>query len=314
MAFKPNNASTPRGDNDSSDFVAVFPKAGNRRARVSLIVDLGEQNREPVWKKDGAIVAEGTEGAEQVDQKPCQQVAVFADLVNDTVDYGGEIGKAHYRLMLNKSFKGAIQGINFAATPPINPKTGKIIEGKPWGLHPNSVLSKLANAIGKPDIIDTMDIEGLLGEQFQCEVEVKSTEDKNGKKDKDGNVLVYTNVNYKGCASVPAEIKEVDGEEVEIVPTFAELKVEAKAITFANATKDDIKFLRAGVIRKIKEANDYEGSNMQKAIEEYEAEKGNKTQDNPEEGKVAPAKSKPTPKPAEKKPVPQADPDDDIPF
>ena len=51
----------------------------------------------------------------------------------------------------------------------------------------------------------------------------------------------------------------------------AELNTPAKCITFQNAKADDIKFIRKKLIDMIKLANDYSGSNMEKAIKEYEA-------------------------------------------
>ena len=159
MAFKPRNSNTPRSNN-SGENTGLFPvpKAGSRKARVSLIVDLGEQNR-PDFEDEKT----GTTKP----QKPCQQVAVFADLVNDTVDYGGTIGKQHYRLLLNKTFAGEITGINFMFVPPKDAK-GKIIEGKPWQLHPANILTKLAKATGNTDIIESGNIEELLNAPFMA--------------------------------------------------------------------------------------------------------------------------------------------------
>src|SRR5437763_16906908 len=99
MAFKPK--STGNGNRNFEPRNFPVPKGGARRARVSLIVDLGTQERDPVWELDGKLVKEGTDGAVEKAQKPAHQVAVFADLVNDVVDYGGDIGEAQYRLMLN---------------------------------------------------------------------------------------------------------------------------------------------------------------------------------------------------------------------
>ena len=183
MAFKPKQKNTTTTSTFEPRNFPV-PKGGARKARVSLIVDLGTQIREPYEDQDG----------KRVEPKPCQQVAVFADLVADTVDYGGEIGKQHYRLMLNKSFAGVVQGINFAFVPPKDAK-GNLLEGKPWTLHPANLLTKLAKAVGKPEVATTGDIEQLLGEAFIAEVEVNESEDKNGKKDNDGNIIVYRNVN-----------------------------------------------------------------------------------------------------------------------
>src|SRR5438477_4746932 len=127
MAFKPKSNGNGGGNFEQRNFPT--PKSGARRARLSLIVDLGTQERDDVWEKDGKLVKEGTEGAVAKPQKPAHQIAVFADLVNDVVDYGGDIGEAQYRLMLNKGFKGEIQGVNFNKVPPMDAK-GNLMEGK----------------------------------------------------------------------------------------------------------------------------------------------------------------------------------------
>jgi len=145
MAFIPANAKSASSASFDNGPRPV-PRAGLRKARVSLIVDMGTQPRED-------FVDEST-GATRP-QKPCHQVAVFVDLVADTVDYGGSIGKAHYRLPLNREFAGVFSGINFLATPPKD-ADGKIIQGKPWGLHPASPITKVAKAIKKPGIIESM--------------------------------------------------------------------------------------------------------------------------------------------------------------
>lgn len=302
--FKPKTANkTTSSMNDNPGGLFPVPKAGSRKARVSLIVDLGEQNREDF---------EDEKTGEKRPQKPCQQIAVFADLVADTVDYGGEIGKQHYRLLLNKSFAGDIQGINFTAVPPKDAK-GKIIPNKLWSWHPANLLSKLAKAIGKPEVIESMDVEQLLGEPFMAQVEVNEKD--SGKEDKDGNPIIYRNVNYKGCAEVPLD------DDDQPLPV-ADLKQPPRCITFDNATADDIKFLRKKLIEMIKLANDYSGSQMEKAIKAFEAKQGAakaaepEDDDGDEETSVSPPKlaakaTKPKTKPA---PVEDDDDDSDSPF
>lgn len=316
MAFKPKSESNFTGGTNP-DFGTNFPvpRAGSRKARVSLIIDLGRQVRKPIYKVGEKIVDEDTEGAVRHDQKPCQQVAVFADLVADVVDYGGNIGKAQYRLMLNKSFQGKIEGINFQKVPPKDPK-GNTIQGKPWTLHPANVLTKLAKATGATDVIESAEIDKLLDLPFMATVEVKITPDKNGKKDKDGNVIEYKNVNFKGAAEVP---EDDDGNPIEVAP----LKQPALCITFDDAKPEHIKFIRPSILAVIKQAEDYEGSQMQKAIEAYEKqqkEAGSSSNDSADEQEedqeeAAPA---PTPKkkpPVKKQPVPTDDDEsDDIPF
>lgn len=298
MAFKPanaNNKSTGSGDIDYGP--RPVPKAGSRKARVSLIVDLGVQEREDIYELDGKAVSPDTEGAICKPQKPCQQVAVFADLVADTVDYGGNIGKQHYRLLLNNSFAGKLKGINFTATPPKDAK-GNMIAGKPWGFHPANLLTKLAKAVGKPEVVESMDVDELLGLPFMATVEVKEKD--SGKLDKDGNPIIYKNVNYKGATEVPCDD---DDEPIKV----AELNVEAKSITFDNAKAEDIKFLRKNIIEQIKLAKNYAGSQMQKAIEEFESEKP------VEQPTTVPVQAAKPSKPASKK---QEEPEegDDSPF
>lgn len=306
MAFKPKNATATSSSSNFEQRNYPTPKSGPRKARISLIVDLGEQNREdfedPITK-------------ELKPQKPCQQVAVFADLVNDTVDYGGSIGKAHYRLLLNKSFQGNVQGVNFTATPPKDAK-GNLIAGKKWGFHPANLLTKLAKAVGKEEVIESMDVEQLLDMPFSALVEVKETPAKDDKKDKDGNPIIYKNVNFKGASPVPPAEDPETGEEIPAV--VAELKIPAKCITFDNATVDDIQFIRGNLIKMIKLANNYAGSAMQRAIEAFEAKSGNSApQEQSEDEDETPAAKPAVKKAAVKKApvaVPTDDMDDDVPF
>jgi hypothetical protein len=303
--FKPKNANGPSngGGEDTRNF--PVPRSGQRKARVSLIVDLGEQNREPF---------EDPVTGEFKPQKPCQQLAVFADLTHDTVDYGGTIGKQHYRMLLNKSFQGAVVGVNFQATPPKDAK-GNLIAGKKWGFHPANLLTKLAKAVGKDEVIESMDVEQLLDLPFMCQVEVKITDAKNDKKDADGKPIQYKNVNFKAAAPL---IEDDDGNLEEV----NELATEARCITFDSATVEDIKFIRGNLIKQIKLANDYAGSQMQAAIEEFEAKQkaGNDSSDEGEdEPEPAPAKTT-KPATAAKKPAGAKKPpvddelDEQIPF
>lgn len=310
MAFKPMKSGSGGGgsfDNESRNYPT--PKDGSRKARVSLIVDLGVQKRDPIYKKGDAIVTEDTEGAVETPQKSCQQVAIFADLTADKVDYKGDIGVAPYRLLLNKAFKGVLQGINLTTVPPTDAK-GKRIEGRDWTFHPNSTLTKLAKATEREDVLKTLDIDLLLGCAFMADVEVKKTEDKNEKKDKDGNVLVYTNVNFKGAAKVPNEEDE-DGNDIGKIKVPA-LAAPAMSIQFDTATKEQIQFIRSNIRKQIKLAENYAGSQIQKAIEAFEAEQAEKSDDKgsdtPDEDEKPAPKAKPKTTP---KPVPKSEQDDE---
>jgi hypothetical protein len=319
--FKPMNAGQTRTEFEPRGPQPI-PKSGARKARISLIVDLGVQQRDDFEEiKDGVTVTRP--------QKPCQQVAVYADLVNDVVDYGGVIGKQQYRLCLNKQFAGVMEGVNFAASPPKDAK-GNLVPGKPWALHPQNLLTKLAKATGHLEIIPDegqygMDISRLLDEPFIADVEV--AEKDSGKKDAKGEPIIYRNVNFKGASKVgtkESDDLDDDGNAIEIPDTVAALRNPALCITFDNATEEAVKVLRAGVIKMIKQAENYAGSNMQKAIEAYEAARGvpstaaseAEDADNPATGAEAPApKAKPAAKKTSTKPLPKAaDEDDESPF
>lgn len=229
-----------------------YPKleeSGSYSARISLIVDVGTQERED-------FVDPTTKEAKP--QKPAQQLVIFADLVDEVVDYGGDIGEKQYRLMLNKNFKGDIEGVNFTSVPPRDGE-GKMIEGKLWTFHPANLLTKLAKATGNDYILGTdadtnMDISALLGAAFQADVEVKETESE--KKDSDGNNIVYTNVNFKQAAKVPKKL------------VVDELEVEPLILNHNNVTADNVKFIRGKVVEMMKKAPEYEGSKLQALLAE----------------------------------------------
>ncbi len=302
------------------------PKNGSRRARVSLIVDIGTQIRGDSYKTaDGKLCNVDTPGAIATPQKDAKQVVVFADLVNDNVDYGGEIGKAPYRLMLNGSFGGILKGINHAVSTPPKDGNGNTIKGGTWTMHPQNLLTKLAKATGMDEVIASGAINRLLNKQFMAQVDV--SEKDSGKVDADGEAIIYRNVNFKGASPVaPVETadEDEDGNPIEVMPEFAQLKVPAKCITFTNAKKDDIKFIRANVLKMIKSATDYvtkdeKGndvpSNMKIAIDAYEAERKAAAPADDEEDEKPAAKPAPAKKaPAAKKPVKQSDDNEDVPF
>lgn len=260
MAFKPKAQPKQGGGTFENTSNYPTPRPGLRKARVSLIVELGEQEREEY---------EDPKTKEMRYPEPAQQVAVFVDLVNDVVDYGGSIGMQQYRLPINNTFKSEFKGINFI-TVPQKDADGNILKDKdgkwlPYILHPASPLTKIAKASGNEAVIKSHDIEQLLNAALMVDVEVKITEDKNGKTDADGNIIKYKNVNFKGVAKVP---EDDDGNPGEVKP----LTATPRCITFENAKKEDIQFIRKNLRAMIKLAKDYAGSNMQKAIEAFEAE------------------------------------------
>lgn len=292
MAFKPKRQNSGKSNSNFEYRELPVPKDGTRAARVSLIIDLGIQEREDFENPDGS----------KKKQEPCQQVAIFADLVNDKVDYGGDIGEQQYRLCLNKTFAGKMQGINFQCIPPKD-GDGKTLKPDPtknlfYQLPPASLITKLCKAVGRPEVaIDnrknpaSLDLEQLLNLPFMADVQVKITE----KEMDDGTKRVYKNVNYRGASAIPMiPVLDEDGE-----PTGDEKLMKVKAldatprcIQFETATKDDVQFIRYGIRQMIKLAKDYPGSAMQKAIEAWEAE--NVKQD---DGEATPEPKAETPKP-----------------
>lgn len=311
MALKPKipqNSGNGGGTFENTSNLPT-PRAGLRKARVSLIVDMGEQEREDFEDPKTKV---------KTPRDPAQQLAVFVDLVNDVVDYGGKIGMQQYRLPVNSVFKGEFKGINFSAVPQKD-ADGNILKDKdgkwlPFVLHPVSPLTKIAKASGRDDVIKSMDVEQLLDAPLMVDVEVKVTPHKEGKLDKDGKPIVYKNVNYKGPAKVP---EDDDGKPGEVKP----LTAKPLCITFDNATKEMVQFIRPGLRKQIKLALDYAGSNMQKAIEAWEAENPISEAQKPagddseaETPAPAPAARKRTPAPPPKPATGFDDMDDDIPF
>jgi len=291
MSFKPAGQTNSESFEDNGpkiDFNAVNAqvKGGSRPARVSLIVDLGVQEREEFSEdydankakhkkaledKTGYLPAlmEGQAQQINITQKDQPQIAVFADLVNDVVDYGEVIGKKPYRLMVNGSFGGKLQGIGFAGCYSFD-KNGEILKDKGFTFHAQNKLTKLAKATGQTQIIsgsgnDNMDVSQLLGQKFMAQVD---------KTEKDDGAKVY--LNYKSCSETPM-VPDAEGNEVPY--PVKELVGEAKCITFDNMTEEDKIFLRGNIIKTIKMAKNYQGSQMQKVLDAGK----------PEQADVAPA-------------------------
>lgn len=215
--------------------------------------------------------------------KDRQEIAVFADLPGTIVDYGSAVGKKPFRTCLNKSYKGEIRGLGLAVVPPQK-------QGGVWTFAPNSMLTELAKVTKQTTITDgtsktdTNNIGLILGKSLMVDIQKTVDGDK-----------VYVNV--KGISSVPnALAKTIDYTVVNPV-----------GISFDNVTAELLKEagVRGNIIKKIKEANNYQGSQMQKAIEALEAEFRSGSSEQQE------APKQPTQQPVDKT---NADLDDDIPF
>lgn len=255
------------------DYKAIAEKIedGANPAVISLVVDLGEQNREDgvddkevtefnsesealqfidrvieLFPKTGNTLSPIQKGnkyivnAKVYPRKPIQEVAIFADLPNTLVDYGDEIGEKPYRVLLNQTYMGQLRGFALAASPPT--------KGDLWTFAPNSMLTKIARATKTTEIIskgdDNMNIGLVLGKPLLVEI-VKS-----------GDFI-----NAKSVMSLMAGMQ---------APTLPEPAI---GISFDSVTVGDLAKakLRKSVVDKIKGANNYKGSQMQKALEAYES-------------------------------------------
>lgn len=209
------------------------PRTGPRQARVSLIIDLGTHDRE----------ASEEDIKKGVTKKPCKQVAIFVDLVKDVVDYGNGIGEKQYRHLLNGYLpnKGGLKGINLVQTPLNADRTE-------WGWHPNSVMTKLAVAGG---VTERRDVSALLNMGLRVFIVEKPSAD--GSK-------MYTNIQ--------GYLPPNQDDDTGLPETIAELMETPVIVTFETATAEQVKHLRRDIVRKITLAHNYQGSQIQKALEE----------------------------------------------
>lgn len=279
MSYKPQqNQSSERKQNtgiapNGVAYKYPVPEGGNQAARISLIVDIGTQQR----------FFEDKDTKEVTEKKPAKQVIVFADLVDQVVDYGGDIGEKQYRLMLNNSFKGDIKGVDFIGMPPRD-ADGNMINGKLWTFHPTSLLTKVAKATGCDSILgvtpeDNMDIAQLLGKAFYADVQVISTD--SGKKNDKGEAIIYNNVNFKGASKLPM----VKGKPLEV----EELQVTPLILNHNNVTAETVTLLRGKVLHMMKLAPEYSGSALEKLLS---ATGSSQSDDKANAAPQAPAKAK----------------------
>lgn len=283
MAFKPKNLNQNSNDNaDKKPFVAIIPEDGLAPVQVGMLVNLGLHKKLPKFAKDSSGKREQDENGNDKIIVPKegkdieQKVAVYIDLLSQTHDYGEEIGVKNIRLPLHNVSRGMSEGVSLTTVAPRDPD-GNYIKGRPWLLASNSTLYKIAgvvkyedgkkvsDVIFKPDYKNPKlnDIGELLGKPFMFNVEVKTTE-------KDGN----TYVNTKLKSPVPL-MKGITAEEplmAAISISFDDEDLLEEKEELGGACKMDL--LRAADLRKIVLAEDYEGSNIQKAIQEREDEAG----------------------------------------
>lgn len=214
-------------------------------AQVSEMLKKSDFEKVKITEQGGKFVV----NAQVRQPKDRQEIAVFADLVDTVVDYGSEIGQKPFRVLLNKTWKGDIRGLGLAVVPPQK-------QGGVWTFAPNSMLTELAKVTRQNTITDGSvkndlnNIGLILGKSLMVDI-VKTDE----------NDKVYVNV--KGISSVPSALAK----------TIDYTLVNPVGISFDDVTVESLQAagIRGSIIKKIKQANNYEGSRMQKAIEAFEA-------------------------------------------
>lgn len=258
--------------------VGTQKKAKSLIGIISGIIDLGLQAQEDAkmeWKGDAA--SEEEELAKNSEQyfetlpndkgdptrykrwkvKPCQQVAFTVDfpsvMVNQGQFFGDESAQEHpLRMLLNGEF--FIQGLGKTVGKPYNIKEVKQADGS-WGFKNNTQIYKLASAV------DALDDKGnfkpfmigkLLGKAALFEVQVFTKKGADGKE--------YLNEKIKFSGQVPDVM----------VPMIPELAPEyIYGVNFKGEQKPEIlKQLRQSVINTMKQAQNFEGSDVQKALEQ----------------------------------------------
>lgn len=288
MSFNLKPKQTFTGSGETSDWKAIADAVmgtatnASRSARVSVIVDLGEQEQDEALSQKqetefeteadaDAMIAKATPminkqnpitlkkefkdgkwvvNANIYRPKPCREVAVMVDIPNKVVDYGSF--KAPYRLLLNGSFMGNLKGFQMKA---VNPNDST----KNWTFASNNKLYKLAQAVGEQRIVsglksDTdhnMNIGLVLGKPMLITVKRK------------GDFL-----SAGDFTAVPEEM------------VVGDLPTPPIGVSFDDATPELLEAakLRPAIIAKIKAALDYKGSNMEKAMIAFENGGGVKTQ------------------------------------
>lgn len=213
-------------------------------------------------------------------EREYQELAIFADLTENRVDYGGDIGDKPFRIMLNGQWQGEVKGFPLKKSKPAT-------EGGKWTVKSNSKLAELANATRLKEELLGVDLEEadwslLAGKALNIPIVKEGDE---------GQWI-------KAGRCVALKVKKGKVEEVE------DLDSEALVISFDDCTVDILReaCLRKSIIDKIKKATDYAGSEIESAILALEAEYKAKAKAKSEDGEgEAPKGKKPKPKPT--KPV-----------
>lgn len=278
MGFKPrdNRPTQTEGSGDSKPFVVINPKKGLQVVQLGLLVDLGKHKKQPKFAKDSANKREQDEAGNDKILWPIegrdleQRVAAYVDLLSQKHDYEGEIGVRNIRLPLHEISRGLSQGLNFTTVAPRDPN-GNYIKGRQWLVAGTSQWAKIAGVTQidenttvadkmlNPDYKnkDANNIELLLGKPFMFNLEVK-TEVVGDK--------TYVNTKFKSPVPLMDGMPVPDALQAAVSVNFDDEDLLEAREDLGGICKLDL--LRLSDLRKIVLAEDYEGSNMQKAVQE----------------------------------------------
>ncbi len=231
-------------------------------------------------------------------QKPQQSVAIAVDIPDIILDKGQFFGNSNpqpLRMWLGGNFYMEGKGMVVARPTPL--KVVNIDKGasKPkWSFSSLHLFYKMAvgaKLIKPGEVFLPNQIDKLIGQAFQFQVQIFMKESKDKK--------YYTeNIKFVGGLGRGQVAPEVEN-------TFM--------LQFNKPNKDeDLKQLRNHIVNTIKNAQNYEGSGIQKQLEQATSGNSDDVEDTPQEQpKKAVIASKATKKPT--KAVPALD-DDDSPF
>jgi hypothetical protein len=269
MSFKPRNDRQANTENtERKEFVPIVPEDGLQAVQVGMLVDLGKHKKHPKFATQNGKREKDENGDDKilwpVEGKDLEQkVAVYIDLLTQQHDYEGEIGVRNIRLPLHQVNRGMSEGVNFTTVAPRDPD-GNYIKGKPWSLAPASQWKKIADATKQDKIFeadyknkDHNNIGLLLGKPFMINVEVTKTE-------KDGKT--YVNTKLKSPVPTMRGMAVPDALQAAVSINFDDTDLLEVKEELGGIAKIDL--LRMADIRKIVLADDYQGSEIQKAIRE----------------------------------------------
>lgn len=262
----------------TTDFVPVVPEAGLQPVQVGMLVYLGKHKKQPRFAKDAQGNVELDENGnkkiihpKEGDKGLEQKVAAYVDLLEQTHDYGNDIGVKNIREPLHKISYAISEGLNYTTVAPRDPN-GVYIKGKPWLLAPASMWAKLA-AVTKTedgklvkDVIFQADYKNpqlnnigmLLGKPFLMNIEVKESKGKDGK--------TYHNTSLKSPVPLMKGMNPPQAMTAPISVSFNDIDLLEPKEHLNGSCKFDL--IRQADLRKIVLSQDYEGTKMQDAVRE----------------------------------------------